>query len=232
MQWRLIDSLPMKWRVRLDKHFIIAAGAAQTIDLSQYYSGTLTVEVLKSASVSVLYTHTHKDSVDLTVYFRVHEYGNAQMMCTSKEGADFVLKVVLELMGKSAFGSFKAIISTGQHCNQSVITEQIHEGVDTESVVSVRATADKKSTHSFEGLIRLEPSSLNARAQQEHKVLLLDPTAHVTSIPSLQVLHDQVVCGHASALCPIDQDDITALQLKGIEESYARLLIIQGFLSQ
>ena len=222
----------MRWRVLLDKNFTIAL-LDQTIDLSAQSSGTVTIEVLHSASVSVVYNHSNnKVCTNLTVHFIVHDYAKSDFLLVSKDANDLVCKVIIDLVGKSAFGSVKAVVSTNKDCSHALITEQLHKGINTESVVRIRATADKKSIHSFNGLIRLEPSSVGASAQQEHKVLLLDPTAHVTSVPSLQVLHDQVTCGHASALCPINQDDITALQLKGIEESYAKLLIIQGFLDQ
>lgn len=197
----------MRWRVLLDKKILI------------------------KENEQVTFSYTSKEemervSIEVTLEKKAHFF--ADFIINNKKTN---LHISCVLVGADAQATINGKIVTAEHAEHVITTEQIHKAPDTESTILLKGTVNKEAVHSFNGLIRLEKGSLRAIAQQDHKVLLLHKEASAISVPSLQVLHDDVQCGHGSVVSYVNCDDLYALQLRGIKAYQAHTMIIKGFLS-
>lgn len=64
------------------------------------------------------------------------------------------------------------------------------------------------------------------------KVLNLSENSHASITPSLEILEDNVKCGHALIIGKPDQDQIQYLKSRGLNETQALDLIVQGFIQK
>lgn len=230
MRLKLIDLLPMKWKVLLDKKYVVRSGTQEIITINMSSDENTMYELLAGSSLTININQTvDSPIVNHSLHILAHDDAICTIVCFI-ENVITHLHVKFDLVGIRSKGFLTGIIKTGSSQIHTIKTEQIHKGVATESKVKLRGTVEKFGQHTFEGLIRLEAGSRGAVAHQEHKVLMLDSLAVVKSVPCLQVLHKDVVCGHGTALSYIQQQDLYALALRGIQEPQARLLLIQAFL--
>jgi Fe-S cluster assembly protein SufD len=110
----------------------------------------------------------------------------------------------------------------------------VHEVVDhaaprtTSDLYTKSAVWDKARTV-FVGLIRVRPGAQRIEAFETNRNLLLSPGARADSIPKLEILADDVKCGHASATGSVDADQLFYLQSRGLSAREAERLIVEGF---
>lgn len=111
-----------------------------------------------------------------------------------------------------------------------ITTLQQHEGRKTDSSIDFKSVVLDQSTYSYRGTIFIAENIQDVKAFQSDKVLLMGKKSSANSIPNLQILSDQVRCGHASALATVTQEELFCLATRGIESFAAKNLIIKGFL--
>lgn len=194
----------MKWRVLLDKQLVIIPAHARI-------------------------TFTEKDITAETITFKVQEGAQINVALTFKNFCS--LEIFFFLEGRQAQIHLSAVLQTTSKQTQNLVTHQIHTAADTKSQVIIKGIVEQQGVQNYKGTIRLEETSFRANAQQHHKVLLLDESAHATSVPNLQVLHDDVQCGHGSAISSVDPEQLWYCASRGISSHEAQQLIVQSFLA-
>ncbi len=65
---------------------------------------------------------------------------------------------------------------------------------------------------------------------QVNKNILLSPSAKAVSIPSLEILTNDVQCSHGSAVGQLDQGHIFYLMARGLQEVQAKQLLLESFI--
>lgn len=63
-----------------------------------------------------------------------------------------------------------------------------------------------------------------------HHILLLSDYAHGKTMPSLEILTDDVSARHEASVTALDADDRFYLESRGLDPCQAALLLIRGFL--
>ncbi|GBC84500.1 FeS cluster assembly protein SufD [bacterium HR11] len=116
-----------------------------------------------------------------------------------------------------------------QHFDSQIFVQ--HTGPYTKSHVLMRGVMKDRARNVFYGLIRLEPVAQNADAYLQDHIMLLNPGAHSDSIPALEIEANQVRCGHSASVGEIDEEQLFYLQSRGLDETTARKLIVEGFLA-
>jgi Fe-S cluster assembly protein SufD len=81
----------------------------------------------------------------------------------------------------------------------------------------------------YSGLVRLRKPAQRANAAQTNRNLVLSPGAAAKSIPNLEIEANDVRCSHASAVGPIDDEQLYYLQSRGVPPDVAERLIVFGF---
>jgi Fe-S cluster assembly protein SufD len=108
-------------------------------------------------------------------------------------------------------------------------TLQDHDAPNTRSDLLFKGAVEDQAHSVYSGLIRLRPAARKAVANQTNRNLVLTEGAGAESIPNLEIEANDVKCSHASAVGPIDEDQLYYLESRGVPPAEAERLIVLGF---
>jgi Fe-S cluster assembly protein SufD len=115
-----------------------------------------------------------------------------------------------------------------QHVDYDTLQE--HAAPDTVSDLAFRGLIAGRSSTVWRGMIKVDEGAQRTDAFQEARNLLLGKKAHADAIPGLEILADDVRCTHAAAIAQIDPEQIFYLRSRGLSETTAARLVVEGFL--
>ena len=133
------------------------------------------------------------------------------------------------LSGKGANSKITGFVYSDQDRKTDYHTRHHHRSGDTFSDLDFKIVLKDKARSAYTGLIRIEKDAANCEAYQENRNLLLNEGTNAESIPELEILTDQVRCSHGATVGPIDPEMVFFLKSRGLSESKAIRLIIDGF---
>jgi Fe-S cluster assembly protein SufD len=81
-----------------------------------------------------------------------------------------------------------------------------------------------------QGLVLVREGAIKSDSHQLFKALLLSPRAECDAKPELEILADDVICGHGTAIGALDEDALFYLRSRGVPEPEAKALLIRAFL--
>ena len=81
----------------------------------------------------------------------------------------------------------------------------------------------------YQGLIRVHKDAQRSDAYQANRNLILSDKARADSIPSLEILANDVRCTHGATVGQVDEEQIFYLMARGLSKHEAERLIISGF---
>ncbi len=92
-----------------------------------------------------------------------------------------------------------------------------------------KSVLDGKARSVFDGMIHVRPRAQKTDARQTSRNLLLSKQALAYSNPRLEILADDVKCGHGSSTGFLDPDAEFYLRARGIPAAQARALLVHAF---
>jgi Fe-S cluster assembly protein SufD len=92
-----------------------------------------------------------------------------------------------------------------------------------------KSVLDGKARSVFDGMIYVCPGAQKTDARQTSRNLLLSRQAQAHSNPRLEILADDVKCGHGSTTGFLDPDAEFYLRTRGIPAAQARALLVHAF---
>jgi Fe-S cluster assembly protein SufD len=107
-----------------------------------------------------------------------------------------------------------------------------HVGRNTTSDVFLKGALEDESQSVFTGLLRIEKEAQKTSTFETNRNLVLSENAKAHSVPNLEILCDDVVCGHASSVGPLEEDHLYYLQSRGLRKERAERLLIRGFFNE
>ena len=117
-----------------------------------------------------------------------------------------------------------------QHADQ--ITRIHHDSGRTASSETIKGVLDDRAHGVFQGLIQVPADSQKIQGHQLCKAMLLSRQAQKDTKPELEILADDVVCCHGAATGQLDPAQLFYAVSRGIPESEARAMLVEGFLSE
>jgi Fe-S cluster assembly protein SufD len=84
----------------------------------------------------------------------------------------------------------------------------------------------------FQGKVIVRPDAQKTDGKQMAQALMLSEDAEFDSKPELEILADDVVCGHGSTAAQLDEDMLFYLRSRGIPLVQARALLIESFVGE
>jgi Fe-S cluster assembly protein SufD len=110
---------------------------------------------------------------------------------------------------------------------------QDHVGNDTRSNSNFKAALGDASSSNFQGLIRVNKTSLRTDSNLENRNLLLSDHSKAESDPRLEILNSDVVrCAHGATVGPLDPEIIFYLQSRGIPPDEAKRIVVEAFFDE
>ncbi len=107
-----------------------------------------------------------------------------------------------------------------------------HVGRNTTSDVFLKGAVEDDAESVFTGLLRIERDAVRTSTFETNRNLVLSENAKAHSVPNLEILCHDVMCGHASSVGPLEQDHLYYLQSRGLPRPRAERLLIRGFFQE
>jgi len=107
-----------------------------------------------------------------------------------------------------------------------------HSGRNTSSEVFLKGAVEDDAQSVFTGLLRIEKEATRTSTFETNRNLVLSENAKANSVPNLEILCNDVICGHASSVGPLDSDSLYYLQSRGLSPPRAERLLIRGFFQE
>ncbi len=245
----------MKWR---DQLVSVSTKKAVTFDLAAVVTFPFTIFVEGNTDMTITDTLLGSSFIERAFVIVVERGGSVRwllehffdadaqvktdLLVTLKDSAQFSMKsvqvggsvtntkITLILDGQDSQAHIVGRVSSSGNGNHSYIVVQHHYAPDTTSSMELKAVVADASSLSYEGTITIEELGFRSTAHQEQKNLIVGSLAKVTSVPNLQVLTNDVKCGHGSAVSYVNEEHLFYLQSRGISLFEAEKMIIDGFL--
>jgi Fe-S cluster assembly protein SufD len=104
-----------------------------------------------------------------------------------------------------------------------------HRAPHTNSTMYLKGAVGDAACSVFTGLIRIEPEGQGSDAMQTNRNLVLAEGAEAHSVPNLEILANEVRCGHGSTVSPLDAEQRYYLMSRGLDAARADRLQVKGF---
>ena len=128
-------------------------------------------------------------------------------------------------------GLATALLSGGkQHID--ITTRLNHLSADTTSDTVARTILDDEACGIFQGKVIVHQDAQRVEATQKSDALMLSADAMMNVKPELEIYADDVACAHGSAIGEIDHEALFFLRSRGIGEEAARIMLVEGFVSE
>jgi Fe-S cluster assembly protein SufD len=84
----------------------------------------------------------------------------------------------------------------------------------------------------YSGWVYVRPGAQKTDAMQTSRNIVLSEHAKADAIPNLEIEANDVRCGHAASVGPVDDDTLFYLESRGIPHDQAEKLIVTGFFQE
>lgn len=141
---------------------------------------------------------------------------------------DFVFDIVSPNVNLNIYGLF-----IGKNNERfKVHTIQNHKAELSTSNLLIKGVFYDQCKFIYEGLVRIEKKAQKSHAYQKNQNLIMSDRAYVDSRPFLEILANDVFCTHGSTTGRLNKEEIYYLNSRGISESHAEKLLIEGFIGE
>ncbi len=138
-------------------------------------------------------------------------------------------RVEATLAGEGSNAELKAIYFASGEQFFDFHTLQDHRVGNTRSDLLFKGALQDVARTVYAGLIKIEKHAARSDAYQANRNLVLSDKAKATSIPMLEIDNNDVRCTHGATVGPVDPEHLFYLGSRGIPESTAKRMLIQGF---
>jgi Fe-S cluster assembly protein SufD len=203
------------------------------VSQERYFSNALTEVFLEEAAV-LRHVKVQQDS-ERSYHIssiQVHQERNSSYSsCVVTLGAELSrenLGVVLDGPGTDCTLNGVYVIGNHQHTDHHTTID--HAKPYGTSRELYKGILDSRARAVFNGKIIVRKDAQKTDAEQTNKNLMLSDGARVNSTPQLEILADDVKCRHGATIGHLDEEAMFYLRSRGLSESAAKGLLMQGFL--
>jgi Fe-S cluster assembly protein SufD len=107
-----------------------------------------------------------------------------------------------------------------------------HIGTNTRADMFLKGAVEDQALSVFTGLIRIEETGQKTESFQTNRNLILSEGASAQSVPNLEILANDVKCGHGSSVGPLDAAQRYYLTSRGLTPELADRLQVRGFFEE
>ena len=195
---------------------------------------TIEIFLEQNASLELIINVTSKNDVSIinNLYAKLLNDANLSVHMISTGGLFSRSRLDIDLFGNGAgfeidgvyFGENNQIHDTRVFVN--------HLGKSTTSNMITKGVLGDESSSIFTGTIHIAEGAVKTESQQENRNIILTEKASAQSVPNLEILCDDVICGHGSSVGPIDETLYHYVMSRGINKEDAEKLLIKGFFNE
>lgn len=107
-----------------------------------------------------------------------------------------------------------------------------HQGKRTTSDVFLKGAVEDRAQSVFTGLVKIDKDATRTSAFEKNRNLVLSEDAKAHSVPNLEILCNDVICGHGSSVGPLEEEHLYYLRSRGLPKYKAEQMLIRGFFQE
>ena len=111
-------------------------------------------------------------------------------------------------------------------------SEQDHRAPNCTSDLLYKGALRDHSRAVYSGWVHVRPGAQKTDAMQTSRNIVLSEHAKADAIPNLEIEANDVRCGHAASVGPVEEETLFYLESRGIPHDEAEQLIITGFFQE
>ncbi len=111
-------------------------------------------------------------------------------------------------------------------------SEQDHRAPSCTSDLLYKGALRDRSRGVYSGWVHVRPGAQKTDAMQTSRTILLSEGAFGRAIPNLEIEANDVRCGHAASVGPVEDETLFYLMSRGIPRAEAERLIVFGFFNE
>ena len=134
-----------------------------------------------------------------------------------------------DLLETGAAGRLYGLVFGDEEQRFTHHTHQDHRAPHTSSDLLFKAALRDNARSVYTGMIKIAKEAQKTNAYQASKNILLSKGARANAIPMLEILADDVKCGHGAAVGSLDDDQRFYLMSRGLPREEAERAIVEGF---
>ena len=139
-------------------------------------------------------------------------------------------EVNCNLEGKYSSAFINGIHHLSKNKHHEIRTKTNHLCENTKSYQLIKSVINDNSKSVYQGKIFVDSKAQKTDGYQLSKALLLNEQAEFNAKPELEIYADDVKCSHGSASGSLDDNSIFYLMSRGLNQTTAKELLINGFL--
>lgn len=184
----------------------------------------LSVSVVQNLSGAARMVAHHEYVAERDSTLRIGEVGLGALYARQRLG------ISLAGMGSSAqvggiyFGDGSQVLDYRTHVT--------HRGPRTTSDIFLKGAVADYAQAVWTGLVRIEKGAEGTSAFETNRNLVLSDGAMVNSVPNLEILTDDLQCGHGSSSGPLDEQQLYYLMSRGLPRNPAEHLLVRAFFNE
>lgn len=133
------------------------------------------------------------------------------------------------LAGEKASCEFTGITFAGEGQSLDTGVKVLHMAPNTTSNISSKSISKSGGASTFRSSVRVAPNATGSKSSVSCESLMLDDQSRSDTIPVIDVKTDNVDIGHEAKIGRISDQAIFYLMSRGLKESDAKALIVNGF---
>ena len=170
----------------------------------------------------------HIEEPSFTYTMIKKELLNVDIVIMSSQKLDAEVRIVMQADGGIA--NVRCLILPKQGAAISLLTYQTHVAAQTKSDLLVKTLIQDTSTFLFQGNVHIGKDAKKSDAYQKNVNLLIGDGGVITTSPILEILNNDVRCTHGVTTGTIPEDALWYMQTRGLSETNAKALYIEGFI--
>lgn len=100
---------------------------------------------------------------------------------------------------------------------------------ETTSITTVKSAAVSRGQARYVGNIHIAENARRSDASLKDDALLLSPTAHIDSVPALEISNNDVKAYHGATVGALDEETLFYMTTRGIDRAQAERMVTIGF---
>jgi Fe-S cluster assembly protein SufD len=136
------------------------------------------------------------------------------------------------LEGSGAFSEMLGIFFADEDQHFDHRSEQDHVAPNCTSDLLYKGALRDRSRGVYSGWVHVRPDAQKTNAMQTSRNIILSESAFARSIPNLEIEANDVRCGHAASVGPVEEEQLFYLMSRGIPRAEAEKLIVFGFFNE
>ncbi len=120
-----------------------------------------------------------------------------------------------------------ALIDARRHADTTLVVEHAARGGQSREFFRHIVADDGVGV--FQGKVVVRPGAQKTDGAMKSQAILLSPRAAMNSKPELEILADDVVCGHGATVGALDPEQVFYLQARGLPRSEAEAMLLEAF---